>query len=51
MRKRLGIASAALACAMSANVAANVESDSKRLTEAATVLRDIHAAPDKDIPQ
>jgi lipid-binding SYLF domain-containing protein len=51
MRKTLGIASAALACALAATVSASVESDAKRLAEAGTVLREIHAAPDKDIPQ
>lgn len=51
MSKTLGIAAAALACGLAATVSAGAEGDSKRLAEAATVLRDIHAAPDKDIPQ
>ncbi|SRR6266550_3902967 len=51
MRKPFGIAVVALACAVATNARANAESDARRLAEAATVLKEIHAAPDKDIPR
>jgi lipid-binding SYLF domain-containing protein len=44
-------AAAAVACAVATNARASVEGDARRLTEAATVLKEVHAAPDKDIPQ
>ena len=50
MRMSLVIATAALACAVATNARASAEGDAKRLAEAATVLKEIHAAPDKDIP-
>jgi len=51
MRTTFGIAVVALACAVGTNVRASAETDARRLAEAATVLKEIHAAPDKDIPQ
>jgi SH3 domain-containing YSC84-like protein 1 len=51
MRTSLGVGVVALACAVGTSAWASVEGDAKRLAEAATVLKEIHAAPDKDIPQ
>jgi SH3 domain-containing YSC84-like protein 1 len=51
MRTTIGIAAVALACAVATNARASAEGDARRLAEAATVLKEIHAAPDKDIPQ
>src|SRR5689334_2299400 len=50
MRTSLTIAAAALACAVATNARASADGDAKRLAEAATVVKEIHAAPDKDIP-
>ena len=47
----LSLTAVALACAVATNVRASADGDAKRLAEAATVLKEIHAAPDKDIPQ
>jgi SH3 domain-containing YSC84-like protein 1 len=47
MKTSISIAAVALACAVAQ---ASVEGDAKRLAEAATVLKEIHTAPDKDIP-
>src|SRR5437899_11756063 len=52
MRTTFGVGIVALACAVATSAwAASAEGDAKRLAEAATVLKEIHAAPDKDIPQ
>lgn len=52
MLRNLGWMGAALAFAFAGTAAAaSVEGDVKRLAEAGTVLREIHSAPDKDIPQ
>jgi len=47
------VVSTAVAVALAGTVisAAISESEAKRITEAAAVLKEIHAAPDKDIPQ
>jgi lipid-binding SYLF domain-containing protein len=50
MRTSIGIA-IALACAVATHARADADSNAKRLAEAATVLKEIHAAPDKDVPQ
>lgn len=51
MKRSMNLGIVALACAVATTAWASVESDGKRLAEAATVLKEIHAAPDKDIPQ
>jgi lipid-binding SYLF domain-containing protein len=52
MKNAMSFAIVALASAVAATAwAASVEGDAKRLAESATVLKEIHAAPDKDIPQ
>jgi len=51
MKTSISIAAFALACAVAPNARASADGDAKRLAEAATVLTEIHAAPDKDIPQ
>jgi len=52
MKRTMNLGIVALACAVATSAwAASVEGDGKRLAEAATVLKEIHAAPDKDIPQ
>ena len=52
MKKAMNFAIVALASAVATTAwAASVEGDAKRLAESATVLKEIHAAPDKDIPQ
>src|SRR5215475_8664730 len=50
MRTFIGIGAVALASAVATSAMASVEGDGKRLAEAATVLKEVHAAPDKDIP-
>ena len=50
MRQMLGVGMALLASAVVMNAAAT-KNELKRIDEAATVLREIHSAPDKDIPQ
>jgi len=45
------IVTAALSLAAAGTALASAEGDVKRLAEAAAVLREIHTAPDKDIPQ
>ena len=50
MKTFIGIGVVALASAVATTAWGSVEGDAKRLAEAATVLREIHAAPDKDIP-
>src|SRR5438093_7241672 len=50
MRTSVGIA-IVMACAVATHVRASADGDAKRLAEAATVLKEIHAAPDKDVPQ
>ena len=50
--KKIWCLTAALAVAATAGVVrASVDGDRERLTEARSVLAEIHAAPDKDIPQ
>jgi lipid-binding SYLF domain-containing protein len=49
MSLRIGII--ALASAVATSAWASADGDAKRLAEAATVLKEIHGAPDKDIPQ
>jgi lipid-binding SYLF domain-containing protein len=51
MKRFTGIGVVALASAVATSALASVEGDAKRLSESATVLKEIHAAPDKDIPQ
>jgi SH3 domain-containing YSC84-like protein 1 len=51
MRTLIGFAAVALACAVATNALASAEGDRRRLAEAATVLKEIRNAPDKDIPQ
>jgi SH3 domain-containing YSC84-like protein 1 len=52
MKKAMNFAIVALASAVATTAwAASVEGDAKRLAESATVLKEMHAAPDKDIPQ
>src|SRR5262249_57036561 len=52
MKRTLNFAIVALASAVATTAwAGSVEGDAKRLAESATVLKEIHAAPDKDIPQ
>jgi lipid-binding SYLF domain-containing protein len=51
MKTSLRIGVVALASAVAASAWASADGDAKRLAEAATVLKEIHAAPDKDIPQ
>ena len=51
MKTSLSIAVVALASAVATSAWASADGDAKRLAEAATVLKEIHAAPDKDIPQ
>lgn len=51
MRTSIGFATAALACAVATTAWASADGDARRLAESATVLKEIHAAPDKDIPQ
>ncbi len=52
MRNMRSAVTATLTCALSvAAVAGTRQGDEKRLVEAATVLTEINAAPDKDIPQ
>jgi SH3 domain-containing YSC84-like protein 1 len=51
MKTFIGIGVVALASAVATTAWGSVEGDAKRLAEAATVLREIHAAPDKDIPR
>lgn len=50
MRQMLGVGVALLASAVVINAAAT-KNELKRIDEAATVLREIHSAPDRDIPQ
>src|SRR5215510_13169906 len=50
MRISISVAAVALACAVATNARASADGDAKRLAEAATVLKEVHAAPDKDIP-
>jgi len=47
----MGIAAAALVGITATSASAAADNDAKRLTEAATVLKEIHAVPDKDVPQ
>ena len=51
MKTSLRIGVVALVSAVAASAWASADGDAKRLAEAATVLKEIHAAPDKDIPQ
>src|SRR5262245_12258375 len=51
MRTSIGFGVVALAGAVATSAWGSVEGDAKRLAESATVLKEIHAAPDKDIPQ
>ena len=51
MKTSVSIAAVVLAFGLAANARASAEGDAKRLAEAGTVLREIHAAPDKDIPR
>jgi lipid-binding SYLF domain-containing protein len=51
MKTSMSIAVAALACAVATNARASTDGDAHRLAESATVLKEIHTAPDKDIPQ
>jgi lipid-binding SYLF domain-containing protein len=50
MRQMLGVGMALMASAVVINAAAT-KTQIKRIDEAANVLREIHSAPDKDIPQ
>lgn len=50
MRQMLGVGVALVASAVVINAAAS-KTQIKRIDEAANVLREIHSAPDKDIPQ
>ena len=50
MRQMLGVGVAFMASAVVINAAAS-KTQIKRIDEAANVLREIHSAPDKDIPQ
>src|SRR5215470_18691946 len=51
MKTFIGVGVGVLASAVATSAFASIEGDTKRLAEAATVLKEIHAAPDKDIPQ
>src|SRR5215467_10390260 len=51
MKMFIGVGVGVLAAVVATSAVASVEGDGKRLAEAATVLKEIHAAPDKDIPQ
>ena len=51
MRVSFGLVAVTAACAIASSAYASAEGDAKRLAEAATVLKEIHAAPDKDIPK
>src|SRR6266436_6288615 len=51
MKTSFSIAAVTLACAVATTAWASPDGDARRLADAATVLKEIHAAPDKDIPQ